>query len=272
MKLDWIDINWVNYPNYPKAILQIPISIEGVEKLQFIQLDTGCPESLLFGYQAHQILPKHSDIDKDKIHLSGSVENILFSDFKFDILQNQGKDRAEAGQQKIGLLGTDFLRNKVLVLDFINDRILISEEEAVINELDYKINYVKMYDNPVNLVFIGFKLNDYDIPIALYDCGSSSSDFIFHRKEDWAKYVGDYDETKLTHFVNVNPLGRYSVFGYKIDGAIQIGDFMYNNPTLEYKDTDLFKDHKWLGTLGNHPFFDACIVVDFINMKFGLSK
>lgn len=272
MNQNWIKINWVNYPNAPKAILQIPIQIEGVKETQYIQLDTGNPESLLFDYQVHQILPDHPDIDKEQIHLSGSVGNIPFTNFKFILYQDQGKDRADAGQQKIGLLGTDFFRDRILVLDFKNDRILISENEAVIEELNHDFNFVKMYDNPVNFVFIGFKLNGQEVPLALYDSGSSYADFTFHRKEDWKKFVGDYDKSKLTHFINVNAWSKYSVYGYVIDGSIQIGDFIYKNPKLEYKDTDLFKDHKWLGTLGNHPFFDSCIVIDFKNMKFGVSE
>jgi hypothetical protein len=272
MKLDWIKIKWVDYPNATKAILQIPIKIDGIEETQYIQLDTGNPETLLFGYQAHQILPDHPDIDKKQIHLNGSVGNNSFADFKFDILQNQGKDRADAGQQKIGLLGTDFFWDKVLVLDFKNDRIFISDSDNIIENLEYKFSFVDTYPNPMNFVVFDFMLNNEEIPKILYDCGSSISDLTFHRKKDWENYVGAYDESKLTGFINVNPVGRFQVYGYRIDGCIKIGDFSYNAPNLEYKDTDLFAEHPLLGTLGNHPFFDSCVIIDFINHRFGISK
>ena len=53
-KHNWVDINWIGHKE--RAILLIPVKFDDFDDTQYLQIDTACPHSTLFGYQLSQIL------------------------------------------------------------------------------------------------------------------------------------------------------------------------------------------------------------------------
>ncbi|KQC09020.1 MAG: hypothetical protein APR54_03905 [Candidatus Cloacimonas sp. SDB] len=268
---NWIDIKWFNYPDAPKAILEIPITIDDIDEIQYLQLDTGCPNSLLFGYQLSNLFGGAFTEDKSSVKIKGKIGDQNLSDLSFKILKNVGKKRANSGQKKIGLLGTDFFVNKVLIIDFIEDKILISDSAEVLENLEYSFSFSDMSRNPANVIVLEILINDKKLPKILYDTGTSIYDFTLNDKSEWESLVGDVDKSKLDVSTIANPSGVYKKYGYQIEGSLQVGDFKYLNPFLYYRDTDLWDESPLNGTLGNKPFFQSCVLIDFINFRFGVS-
>ena len=272
-KHNWIKIKWYNYPHLPKAILQIPISLEGIDQDQYLQLDTGSSDSILFGYQFSKLInesdPRRND---DEIFFNGSIGEHNFSNFKFKHLKNFGEDRAKQGQEKIGLLGTDFFKNKILIIDFIRNRILISNSLEIIDKLDYNFNFINTLNNPANVMIFSVSLNNCEIEKILYDTGHSTSSLKFLKKEDWQSFVNEIDNKKLIKDSIRTIQTNFFSYRQKTNVKLRIGRFTFNNPELAFDNNELSKKSKLNGILGNKPFCNSCIILDFINFKFGVSK
>jgi len=270
---NWLDIKWYGSPNSPKAILQIPVSFEGIDQIQYLQLDTGCPESILFGYQFLKLISEDdSRINDDEIYLNGSIGDYKFTNFKFEHKKNFGKDRADQGQEKIGLLGTDFLKDKILIIDFINNRLQITSDVNVFDDMNYKFNFIPTKEHPKNVIILNASLNKHKIDDILYDTGSSGYILKLYRKEDWKRFVGETDLQKLEKHSIRNLMGKYNNYNCPIKGELQIGEFLYKNPIITFSDTDLYSNSPINALIGNKPFFNSCIVLDFRNCQFGISK
>lgn len=268
---DWVKIKWFDYPNVKKAILQIPVSFTGIEQTQFLQLDTGTPESILFGYQLHQLLKDDPRLNNDSISFNGKIGNHTFSNFKFKHRKDLGKGRADQGQEKIGLLGADFLKGKILIIDFKNNRFIISVDPNVIQETGYDFEFIQTHKNPANVIVLGITLNEHHIPNVLYDTGSSRFTLSLNYKEDWEKFAGHFEKEDLKKSRIGNMIGNYYSYEAKISGELKIGNLIVEDPAVSYKDTDLYETSPLSGTLGNETFFKFCIVMDFINFRFGYS-
>ncbi len=272
-KLNWVAINWFDYPILPKAILQIPISLDGIDQKQYLQLDTGCPYSILFGYQLSKLINKNDpSLNDDEIYFNGSIGGHNFSNFKFKHLKNFGEKRAKQGQEKIGLLGTDFFKKKILIIDFIKNQILISNNLEIIDKLDYNFNFINTLNNSANEMIFKVSLNNCEIKKILYDTGHSTSSLKFLKKMDWQSFVGDVVNKKLIKNSISNIEGNFYSYTQKTKGKLRIGKFISNNPDLAFDDNDLSKESKLNGILGNKPFYNSCIILDYINFKFGVSK
>ncbi|MDP8202669.1 MAG: hypothetical protein P9M11_11095 [Candidatus Tenebribacter burtonii] len=272
-KLDWVAINWFDYPDLPKAILQIPISFDGIDQKQYLQLDTGCPDSILFGYQLSKLINENdSSLNNDEIYFNGSIGEHNFSNFKFKHLKNFGEKRAKQGQEKIGLLGTDFFNNKILVIDFIKNQILISDSLEIIDKLDYNFNFINTLNNPENEMIFNITLNNCEIKKILYDTGHSTSSLKFLKKKDWQFFVSETDNKKLIKDSIRTIETNFNSYRQKTKGILRIGKFIYNNPELAFDNNELSKESKLNGILGNKPFYNSFIILDFINFKFGVSR
>lgn len=272
-KLDWITIKWFDYPNLPKAILQIPISFDGINQIQYLQLDTGSPDSFLFGYQLSKLINNNDQsLNDDEIYFNGSIGGHDFSNFKFKHLKNFGEDRAKQGQEKIGLLGTDFFKNKILIIDFIRNQILISNSLIIIDKLNYNFNFINTLNNPANEMIFSVFLNNYEIEKILYDTGHSTSSLKFLKKENWQSFVGEIDNKKLIKDSISTIETSFVTYRQKTKKTLRIGKFVFNDPELAFDNNKLSKESKLNGILENKPFLNSCIIIDFINFKFGVSK
>lgn len=269
--LHWIDIKWFHYSDAPKAVLEIPVTIDAVDETQYLQLDTGCQNSLLFEYQLADLLQDASVTDKSSIQLHGHVGDQDLSDITFEILKGVGKKRAESGQKKIGLLGTDFFKKKILIIDFKKDSILISDSSRVLRDMPYNFTFSPMTENPANVILLDVLLNNRRIPNILYDTGTSLYDLTLNDKAEWKAIVRDADKNTLDVSTIANLSGVYKKYGYQITGSLHVGMFRYDNPFVYYRDTDLWDNSPLNGTLGNKPFFRSCVVIDFIHFRFGIS-
>jgi len=272
-KLNWTKIKWFNYPNTPKALLQIPVKLEGLAEIQYLQLDTGDWQSHLYGYQFSKLI-KESDErrEADELFFSGSIGNHNFTDFKFKHMKGFGKSRADQGQEKIGILGTDFFRDKILVIDFINDCFLISHKLEVIDELEYEFSFIPTVKNQANIMRFTITLNNQEIEPVLYDTGGGDQELQLKGKLQWEEFLSNNKTSNPGKVCACNRDGTFDVLSVDSEAIMQIGDFLYKNPRITYPNTDMFKDSIMNGVIGNKPFWNKCVVLDFMNFRLGISK
>jgi len=270
---NWIKIKWFNYPNAPKILLQVPIKLEGLPGTQYLQLDTGDWKSHIYGYQLSQVLDKNDPLlELDELMLNGSIGNHSFNNFKFEHMKGFGKSRADQGQEKIGILGTDFFKEKVLIIDFKNDRFLISNDTTVIDELDYEFNFIPTVRNLANIIRFSITLNNKEIEPVLYDTGGGNGELQLKKKHDWEEFLNNNKTSNPGKVCASNRSGTFNVLSVDSEVVMQMGEFQYKNPRITYPDTDMYKDSIMNGVLGNKPFWDRCVVLDFQNFRLGISK
>lgn len=270
---NWTKIKWFNDPITPKALLQIPVKLEGISEIQYLQLDTGDWKSHLYGYQLAQILDKNDPLlELDEFILNGAIGDHSFKNFKFEHMKGFGKSRADSGQEKIGILGTDFFKDKILVIDFINDCFLISDKLEVIEYLDYKFEFISTTRNLSNSMLFRIILNGKIIDNIMYDTGSSIITLDLKSKADWEAFLSSNKTSNPGKFTASNRSGTFDVVSVDSEAVMQIGDFEYNNPRVFHPDTDMYEKCGYNGLIGNQPFFDKCIVLDFKNFRLGISR
>lgn len=265
--LNWIDIKWIG-KIHDRDILLIPIRFKGVKKVQFIQIDTACPHSPLFEYQLSQIFDELPN--EDKIDLDGFIGNYEFNNFEFQIMRNYGEIYEKYNQNKLGVLGAGFFKNKILIIDFQNDRIVFSDSLDILDLIDDDFYFVPCRKNRANVVVFDLKLNDKSYPGVLYDSGASMYDLIV-QKHDWLEETREFNDSKISK-QTVGCFGEFhEIIGKKINGIANIGNSSVPIDKIYTRDSEIFEVANLTGIIGSSPFFNHKVVIDWINFRFGLS-
>jgi hypothetical protein len=126
--ISWCPIIWVSWAGRDKAVLEVPVHFDGITAKLVMQLDTAAWTTQLRG-DPHQIgHPKReSATTPTTVPLSGEIAGCPFrTAIPVSPRPIPGPD--PAGNILIGTLGTDFLSNRILLLDFVRQRVAILDQ------------------------------------------------------------------------------------------------------------------------------------------------
>ena len=121
----WRPIIWHSWNERERGALYVPVRLDGIPGNFIMQLDTGAGNSPLDG-DPRQFDRSFSGtlVEKGSVPLSGEIAGCRF-DESFH-LYSGGKLRPdEKGNISIGSLGADFLRQRILLIDFAGQRVAI---------------------------------------------------------------------------------------------------------------------------------------------------
>jgi hypothetical protein len=240
---------------FEKAIMLIPVKFKSDSTTYFLQFDTGATKSSLY-------LNRLGNSGFSEGELETSIGNIIFTENASVQISN---DQSFA----VGTLGADFLKDKIVQIDFKNQVITFNQ---AYNEADYYWQEIKLlHGRPV----VEIKLDAYEKKV-LFDTGSGLFG-IWTTRKYWKKFRDSSDPPSsfpITSWGKVND-GYYS--NINRDFPLIIGEtFLSKNLKIWYvknkKFKRFFKRNHLFGILGNQPFLEKEILLDYQRKNFGIKK
>lgn len=289
-KLDWIPFNWVgdsiSGKYFDKLVMTIPVTVEDLPHKFNMQFDLGAINTMFYGNSIKPYLEKYntlkSKIDSTLTFRAQSQTNYMLKDVLFKLgnvsfgkrnignFKNFGdeipKDSVMSKTEKhIGTIAPDLFQNKVLIIDYKNQRICVTEnvpkqfKKASFQKYKIKEGRIKI---PMTI--------DGKVEDLMFDTGSSV--FALITTKENAKKIS---EPVVSDSFKISSWGEYYlVYGQKTNAVIKFGTTTLK-PTLVYYDeqknsSQFYKDENIWGITGNLYFLDRIVIIDYKNQVFGI--
>lgn len=291
-QLEWVKFEWVgdSIGNHymDKTAIDIPVKIDSMPYRFTMQLDLGASNSMLYGLTLAPYLQVNKDL-KNKIDTAEKtwidskryptfkginlrLDNVDFRNVHLGYYSNYGDsltpDSVKTNSAKeIGTIGFDFFKDKVLVIDYPNQRMCVTDAIPEIYANKGGFIDCKFQDGVIMVPFtIGGK-----IEWLMFDTGSSIFPLSTNKKN--AEMVAG-ENTPIIDSISVSSWGKMIPFyAKKINTRIKLGSYVilpsivyYNNLPWDY----FFTSHNIWGITGNIFFLKDVVVLDFKNQKFGV--
>ncbi|MEN9442317.1 MAG: hypothetical protein RLZ33_2394 [Bacteroidota bacterium] len=244
---------------FEKTAMYLPVRFTNDTTNYYFQLDTGSEESYFYSgnwmnQETLRLLNKEDSIQT-------SIGNLHLAK-----LESQ-KMVAENGRMYCGTLGSDFLANKLVEIDFLNQEIHFLKSYS---SSEYMLDSLKLsFGRP--LITIHTTSKSYDF---LFDTGSSLFE-LWTSQKLWKKLK---EPTSEIHQFSISSWGTENT-AYRATArsgiacmsfkTLEIQTIWYNSNKQFAKD---FKSIDIAGMIGNKPFLNQVVLIDFNNMKIGLKK
>jgi hypothetical protein len=288
----WIKFIWeadyVGNKYFDKTSISIPIKIQGLPYKFKAQFDLGALTTMFYG----NTISTYSDLfptlikeTRDTLafkegrfkgfkNINLYLDNVLFSNITVMKMPNFGDslslDSAKSSTIKaIGTIGGDLVENKILMIDYPNQRICIIDSLPPF--LMKKIDFINAKFSPTGRVKIPFRIGKNEIYL-MFDTGSS----IFPIVTCNANAASITDENApITDSITISSWGKtYYVYQKKIKGEMYLGNRIIHNNLVYYSDKVTSKKHcdenQILGYTGNVLFLDKVLIIDYKNKRFGV--
>jgi hypothetical protein len=289
-KMEWIPFNWegavVSGKYFDKLAITIPVSIDKLPHKFNLQLDLGAITTVFYGNSIKPYLEKYSDL-KSKIdttltfrmqsqsnfklkNVELKLGKVNFGKINIGIFKNFGdeipKDSVNTKSEKhIGTIAPDLFQNKILIIDYANKRICVTE---------------KLPKEYANATFMPYKTKEGRIKIPLnidgknedllFDTGSSLFSLI--TTEERANKITEY---KIVDSLKISSWGEYyMVYGKKEKTKVKFGSKILNQ-TIVYFDQQkgnekFYKEEEIWGITGNAYFLNNIVIIDYKKKLFGV--
>lgn len=291
-QLNWIKFNWVgdSIGNHymDKTAIDIPVKINNMPYKFTMQLDLGASNSMLYGLTIAPYLQVNKELknmidttEKTWINskryptfkgLSLKLDNVDFNDIHLGYYKNYGDsltlDSVKTNTVKgIGTIGFDFFENKVLIIDYPNQRICVTDAIPEIYANKGSFISCKFQDGVIMVPFtVGGKKE-----WLMFDTGSSI--FPLSTNKENAEMVAG-ENAPIIDSIGVSSWGKMiSFYAKNVNSEIKLGNYVlppskvyYSNAQWDY----FFTSHNIWGLTGNVFFLNDVVVLDFKNQKFGV--
>ena len=176
-----VPIRWLAGDGNPHAALLLPVEIEGIANVFYMQLDTGAPSTVFYRTSLQSIRERQRaafaiDDGKEHVDLAFSIGGLGIRSRQFELLDYGNK--VEFGNPEaaniIGTIGTDLLEKRILVLDFKQGdcAFLQAVPEAGFSDFHFK----------KRRILIPARIGDQPRTL-LYDSGSSGYSLLTSKQE-----------------------------------------------------------------------------------------
>lgn len=269
----------------PHAALCVPVTIPGVDRTFYMQFDTGAPSTVFSYKNVLSINEKYGDIFQiDTVEGRARVIDAAFTvgtvDLKASSIDFRGMGNTidwsdSTSMLTLGTLGSDFMENHTLILDYKNEQITLVE--SVSETIEKEAEFLPFtFDG--RKVFLSARLNDE--PVSLwFDSGSSAFELIVEENTflELAK-AGAKREPFFTYSWGSK------IPGYYIDSE---GIFEFGSTTVPLTRVTYFdwpnKLMVWTmkasniggdlgGQTGNKLFLNKTLVLDAPNLRYAVMQ
>lgn len=276
---------WTNFAWAPqKGAVYVPVKLEFDTSTYWLQLDTGCEKTLIYEVPLRQLTGQMEFKDKN-LMLSGKIGNYEFENERFRIRKDYGGQILSSRKyNEIGTLGLDFFMDKVLVIDYPNDRFCICNSlNELPEELVKKTKFTGVRIKFGKLLLEELKFNNKPLEGIFFDTGSSRFTLVLLRKQHWQKLTGRKGNEQSNDYLEVPAWGRkVTLIGAKAKGTLKLGDLEIEDPIIYFQPhlaassvkhflirigIQIFKVY---GIMGNAPFYHKYVVIlDLQQNRFG---
>lgn len=265
-----IPIQWISNESNSNVAILLPVKLDGISKVFYMQLDFGSPITLFYSKTIVSIQSQFSSQIKfnknsDTISLKFDLGEMKISSDKFKVL-NYGEvaDLIDESIIIIGTIGTDLLEKKTIKLNFKDNYCLFNNELLT--------DGFTSFDFKKRRILFPSKINGKSLKL-LYDSGTSGYELITDRNE-WDKYRLKNGKIKTEAG---NSWGNtLTVTTAPAKQKIEIGNENLNLTQITYIEGTtkiqnlLMKLSGMQGMIGNKLFLDYQITIDCKNEKFNV--
>lgn len=276
-QVSWIPFEWTSDSlsgrYFEKTAMYVNTQLDNITDTFVCQLDLGSNMTMLYEnpikhfnhldeksyYYKERIFgdDKHKCVRDVEWHL-GSVNLKSHS-----VIMNQGYgDTSTVPPIKIGTIGVDMFQDKVLVIDFPNQRFCVLDEIK-----DNKARYTPLELSAGGFIILPVKIGG-KVFKCLYDSGSSLFSII-----TYPGHIKDFSTEADDDSFIINSWGK-QVMAYSrnlyaetnIMGQVVPNNKVYSLSTVE----DFLKEANADAMLGNALFWNNTIIIDFKHKRFGI--
>lgn len=275
-----------------KLAILLPVQIENLSNRFLMQLDLGSTQTVIRGNTIGSFYQKYPELKSklDTINLCNvqrhecpqinnlniKIGGVFDCNVNAACLQAYGvkvpvDSLSPEVEILIGSIGTDVLKDKVLIIDYPNNRMSITGD-STINASDYSfIPFQFLKENEDNRLLLPFSANEQDLRV-MFDTGASM--FQLSAPEKNAKMICD---SEVVDSLLINSWGeKKRIIGLETNVELRLGEKVlpqlkvYYDPSNKY---DFFyESNNVFGLTGNALFLDDVIVIGYQNKRFGIKK
>lgn len=258
LHFEWIGDS-INGEYFEKSAMIIPVQILGDTNDYFFQFDTGANTSSIYTGNEHGVNGITPTVALEGLKTNLGIIEVDTLSYMSPFVENE--------KMIIGTIGSNLLKNKIVQIDFLNQGMIIS------NELNSeKFNLFPMmlsYGRPVIELQLGKHKYNF-----LFDTGSSIFE-LWTTKKIWKKST----------LKNLTP-SEFSIWSWGQLNTVYTAPLSYEMSFLKCKEVNLnsasyssnkmyattFKQAGVQGVIGNKPFQENVILLDFKNLQIGIKK
>lgn len=268
---------------YEKAALLIPVKLNNIEHPFLMQFDLGSPSTVLYGKTLQALKAQYPQNkiqinQQKKRHFAENIElNLNAKQIqlkpKMLILPNMGDTILQKANTIIGTLGYDFIKGKIMTIDYPNQTILLSDTLA--STTNQQVSYLKASTRYFPVI-VTVTVDNKDRKM-MFDTGSSAFDIITTHKK--FKQVEAAEKNLTDSLCCVQAWGKkYRLFSKKLKQPILIGMDTLRDQTLFTTERETFKADIGFamigiyGITGNSLVWNKKIIIDTKNNHFMVIK
>lgn len=287
-RVKWMPFQWEGDEALPKSSMMVKTKIDTLDYNFKWQFDTGSPYTFLYGitwqkFTNHynwlnsrfSVVDSFSQAPYKKIK-SPSIaagdsklpgRTILINPDYGDDFPQEYVSQYKGANFLIGTIGIDKFRDRVLIIDFKNNRIGTA---ALLSDTFYQKNTAVDFIVYQNRIILPVKIGKKSYRF-FYDSGASL--FPLKTTAVLATQLPPVNITDTLH--NITTWGKsYDVPGGRVSSSIEIAGvnlqqaLIYVHPDPEGYHTEIFREAGVQGLIGNQPFDQKTIIIDFTRNKF----
>lgn len=255
-----------------RAALLVPVQVVGDQRTFYLQLDTGCEGTFLYG---DVLLQQAIAVD------SGATDILLNwypADSTFGISRlpiwwrdNTASDTSDSGPALIGTMGSGYLAGRILVLDFPNCQFAIYSNwdeipPAILTGIDFVPADVRDH-----MFYVSVMLDQDTVSSVLFDTGTSGFTLVLPQAE-WSRYTGLTGNEPTVQRDSVPSWGKYiPVWRAPSIHPLHFGRIAMEHPIIACVGPG--QSSSALRLMGNALFYDDyTLVVDFQASRLGILR
>ncbi len=249
------NFEWASDENSPKAVIRVPISIDGQH--YWYQLDTGADVVIAYGKGVHQGWLAKTDFSE--------VRHVEFAGMSISAMPVfRMKDESDKDLQ--GTVGLDLLVGRTFIIDFPEKRVCLLNRGELPDQLDQAASWTAAEIRNGKLFVQGLVLDGKPLSNVIYDSGTSPDELAVDFPL-WKKATGRQSAADATSHNYAQTWGKKIEYvGARATGALILGKHTYPNPMLSAcpsRPTNFHDNvHGAIGALGNALFFNSIVILD----------
>jgi hypothetical protein len=232
------------------------------------QFDLGSNVTLLDELTLKSVLALHPQLNRLKENvfrdLTLSFGNLTTKTAYCYVMEGQGKELSEKELKdtiQLGSIGADIFQNKVLIIDYPNQRFAVSDTVPEMTD----VRYSKMDLSADGRILLPMELNSKEYKV-MFDNGSSIFPLIVPEKE-----IAHFSTAGNTDTVTVSAWGKQVQFsGRPVMQDIKLAGETYKNVTVYADPRGESRSEEFQGVVGNALLWEKMIIIDLKQKRFGI--
>jgi len=263
-----------------RAVLAVPVRLRGAAGTCWMQLDTGCNITTVYGTPFAQLGCRARPVpgQEDLVLLGGAVGGCAFDSLPVFVRRGFGDSlRATGPQPLIGTVGQDLLAGRVLVMDFPDRRFcLTATPDSALRALLARASFTALEPHDGKL-FVPLRVAGVPYRGFFLDTGASRFAVVATRAT-WRKLTGLEGSEPGTLRLRVPSWGREAVLvGAPVNGNLALGTLEVARPVAWFDSSGAVDLSAGAlpadGLLGNALFYDEYVmIIDRVENRFGLLR